>query len=665
MELDIDVKDINKFTKGLDRYDQSTLEKYRTFLKQLDNVIRKIGFSQEYYTLNLSQVVNRRIELSEKSNSILTFILSDALEGIASEVTTQQRDNNDPLEILRILSDAWPDESDKAKGSTIRQQLLRTKYQAGETIQSYNQKYRALFNEAIRLNRYQDDMNAIDDYLHSFPTNTSIVESAIQVTLSRNFTSLPSAMSFMSSVIRSVRPNGIIVKNRDQVMQTSERKRNNQPQQRRKLLPIPINACLRCGYESCNKRDCSALDQYCRFCKKKGHLLRACRKLHKKVGNPFPDLKENVKSAKSPVETKTDIEKMQEALEKVNFVGCSIEKEVNITTLIKEQAGVDTMASCTILNDKRYFINLDSRKDLISFNQKEVKSVPSGTAEILLFNDRNECVNLVLRASYIPSATNLLCCHDLLQSGFEAFLSLENPYISNRKKNFSINLTWNNRLLNGCRILPAKEYINSVSYLRWHHRLAHLNPKATNKTIGITKPKGFDCYICQRMNLKNRNIRPSEWSYKNREELEVYEHIQVDIMYHKDTRLGNKYTLFVIDVKSRLLKTQPLIDLTSKEVMSKMVHTFVQVQRKPNTITTDRGTCFTSTLFTDFLQNQGINLLFCAPFKHQQNPFAERVIGTIRRKALALLNYSRLSKYFFADAVSYAQQLYNITWHST
>ena len=49
---------------------------------------------------------------------------------------------------------------------------------------------------------------------------------------------------------------------------------------------------------------------------------------------------------------------------------------------------------------------------------------------------------------------------------------------------------------------------------------------------------------------------------------------------------------------------------------------------------------------------------------HQSNPFVERVIQTIRRKAIKLLNFAQLSDTMFSYALKHATFLYNRTTHS-
>ena len=56
--------------------------------------------------------------------------------------------------------------------------------------------------------------------------------------------------------------------------------------------------------------------------------------------------------------------------------------------------------------------------------------------------------------------------------------------------------------------------------------------------------------------------------------------------------------------------------------------------------------------------------MFCSPRQHQQNGLAERLIQTLRKKAVTLLNDSRLSMRWFPEALSYASDLYNVTFHS-
>ena len=139
----------------------------------------------------------------------------------------------------------------------------------------------------------------------------------------------------------------------------------------------------------------------------------------------------------------------------------------------------------------------------------------------------------------------------------------------------------------------------------------------------------------------------------------------MDIAYHPATRTGSKHTVIFIDTHSRYVFAVELVDLSSEKLQRAFVDFVVHVQKRPKIVVTDRASCFTSTQFTDFMRREGIQLKYCSPNKHQGNAYAERVIGTLKRKALALLNFSRLTSIFYGDAFMHAIMLYNRTIHSS
>lgn len=68
-----------------------------------------------------------------------------------------------------------------------------------------------------------------------------------------------------------------------------------------------------------------------------------------------------------------------------------------------------------------------------------------------------------------------------------------------------------------------------------------------------------------------------------------------------------------------------------------------------------------SKAFEDFVKEHGILVNLTAPYKPQQNPVAERGNRTTVEKARALLKQASMPNEFWAEAVSTAVYLENIT----
>gem|GEM_PF-4461054 len=218
IDFDVQIADLVKYTKNLEIYDQESLKAYRKFEKQLSNVIKKLAFASNDFNTTLEKIMTKELRLSRRTSAILTFILSDALDGPAAIPTKAYLEENHFIEAFEILKKAWPQEEDNLKGAHFRKKLLDCKYQPGQTIEQYNQDYLPLFNESVRLGRYSDGINAVDDYFNSLPLNTGIVANVVQIASQQNFEALLTAMEFMASSIRRVRTSGIILEKKDRVL---------------------------------------------------------------------------------------------------------------------------------------------------------------------------------------------------------------------------------------------------------------------------------------------------------------------------------------------------------------------------------------------------------------------------------------------------------------
>ena len=164
----VKIDQLPKFTSNLEIYKQESIETFKNFKTQFSNVINKLAFASDEEA-TLAQILNAEITLSNRARNIILFILNDYLQGTAEIITKRARENQNIIETFNLLQSAWPFEEDNKRGSQIRDQLLNFKYIKGNSIQTHNQKYAALYNEALRLERVSNDTNAIDDYVRTLP----------------------------------------------------------------------------------------------------------------------------------------------------------------------------------------------------------------------------------------------------------------------------------------------------------------------------------------------------------------------------------------------------------------------------------------------------------------------------------------------------------------
>ena len=86
-----------------------------------------------------------------------------------------------------------------------------------------------------------------------------------------------------------------------------------------------------------------------------------------------------------------------------------------------------------------------------------------------------------------------------------------------------------------------------------------------------------------------------------------------------------------------------------------------QQTRTIKTMVNDNGGEYLSTEFSKFVEVHGIQIHLTAPYTPQQNPVSERGMRTTAEKARAMLKHAGLPTKFWAEAVTTAVYLENIT----
>ena len=396
----------------------------------------------------------------------------------------------------------------------------------------------------------------------------------------------------------------------------------------------------------------------CYYCDKRGHISKACWKRKKDEESQGESVKQ-VKDESQTRNTNPVSLDEEELSEQVHFI-----HQVTDDSSIGEAIGIDSQATISVLSDAIHFISWkEETKTLYSYDHTKRENVRSGTARFILTDQNGQnAIEMLLDAAYIPGGANVICMFDLLQCEASVLTNLDAPTLT--KDNSTIRLKWQHKLLQGAYLKPVRNTIAKVSYEMWHNRLGHPGTEALKKMLDIDKPDSFTCFTCQQVKRKEKNPITSPYKRGYVLNLKPYEHLQMDIFYHPVTRNNTNSSLVIIDMHSRYTYVCELTAEKTEVIVQALRDFIIYAQVKPRRITTDRAPCFASSAFSSWCNKNCIDLQFCSPNKHQGNGYAERVIQTIRNKALAMLNHSKLSSDFYFDAVDYATMIYNRTHHS-
>lgn len=125
-----------------------------------------------------------------------------------------------------------------------------------------------------------------------------------------------------------------------------------------------------------------------------------------------------------------------------------------------------------------------------------------------------------------------------------------------------------------------------------------------------------------------------------------------------------KYILVVVDAFTKFTKFFPTRTTNSDEVISNL-NNYIDFYSKPNRIVTDRGTCFTSKKFSDFVNMKQIEHVKTATHTPEANGQVERINKTLTPMLAKLCNESAykwdklLSKIEFVFNNSYNRSIGN------
>jgi len=128
-----------------------------------------------------------------------------------------------------------------------------------------------------------------------------------------------------------------------------------------------------------------------------------------------------------------------------------------------------------------------------------------------------------------------------------------------------------------------------------------------------------------------------------------------------ETPHGKKYFIVFLDDHTNILDLQLLV--TKDQVLNawQLVHARWENMsgHRVKVFRSDNGGEFLSTAFTKALELAGIERQLSAPYAHQQNGKAERVLRTVEGRMYAMLNHARLPQSLWGEAALCAAYLFN------
>ena len=109
-----------------------------------------------------------------------------------------------------------------------------------------------------------------------------------------------------------------------------------------------------------------------------------------------------------------------------------------------------------------------------------------------------------------------------------------------------------------------------------------------------------------------------------------FTHVHVDIVGPLPVVKGFRYLLTMIDRTTRWIETAPLPDITASTTTAAFIDSWVARFGVPATVTSDRGTQFTSDTWTTTLKNLGISASTTSAYHPQSNGMLERFHRTLK-----------------------------------
>lgn len=212
--------------------------------------------------------------------------------------------------------------------------------------------------------------------------------------------------------------------------------------------------------------------------------------------------------------------------------------------------------------------------------------------------------------------------------------------------------------------LEVAKRIGLKSALDVHLYTGHSGIEATRRMCNLfgIEGKSFNCDFCKKNNVRlnfGKHLSLNESS-------EVLQVVHMDLCqpYGNLTAFdGSKYVLTILDDYSKYLCVYLLENKSDAFIKFKQYLNYAERQHnvKLKEIRTDNGREFVNNEFELFLEEYGIRHSLTVPHIHQQNGSIERANRTLEERVYKLIDYLKMPKKYWSEAVVYAADQYNRT----
>ena len=140
------------------------------------------------------------------------------------------------------------------------------------------------------------------------------------------------------------------------------------------------------------------------------------------------------------------------------------------------------------------------------------------------------------------------------------------------------------------------------------------------------------CLHCQRAKVGRNTVPPiHEFVVPSRR----FSHVHVDITMMPESN-GHSYLLTMVDRFSRWPAAIPLKDINTETVVNALAHGWIGAFGIPETITTDRGSQFTSAVWAQLLETWGIRHSMTTAYHPEANGLVERLHRRLKESLMAI-----------------------------
>ena len=151
-----------------------------------------------------------------------------------------------------------------------------------------------------------------------------------------------------------------------------------------------------------------------------------------------------------------------------------------------------------------------------------------------------------------------------------------------------------------------------------------------------------ECLPCQQAKIQRHTVPPiAEFAVPAKR----FQHVHIDLVSMPHSN-GCNHLLTIVDRFSRWPAALPISDINADTVIDTFAHGWIAAHGVPEVVTSDRGSQFSSTIFTQLMKTWGIKHLMTTAYHPQANGMVERLHRRLKESLIALGNNDRHGWYW-------------------